>query len=82
MTGCPVLAERTLLQPFDLLLAVERNLCPWYTKIPTVDINLNMNNLKVHTFIIEIFRLVVSLAMCNVQVLRVLQTTNHVILYI
>ncbi len=47
MVGCPVLAERTLLQPFDLLLAVERNLCPWYTKIPTININLNMNDLKV-----------------------------------
>ncbi|XP_064395949.1 intermembrane lipid transfer protein VPS13A-like isoform X2 [Halichondria panicea] len=48
VVGCPVLAERTLLQPFDLLLAVERNLCPWYTKIPTVNINLNMKDLKIY----------------------------------
>ena len=45
--GSPVIAERVLLQPFHMLLAVERNLCPWYTSVPTVAINLNMGELKV-----------------------------------
>lgn len=58
MIGSPVLAERILLQPFDLLLAVERNLCPWYTKIPTININLNMNSLKVRMIIPTFFTII------------------------
>lgn len=45
--GSPVTAERTLLQPFNFLLAVERSLCPWNTSIPAISINLNMERLKV-----------------------------------
>lgn len=46
--GSPVCAERVLLQPFHLLLAVERNLTPWYTKIPAIFINITMGELKVY----------------------------------
>ena len=44
----PIIAERILLQPFHLLLAVERNLSPLYTKIPVVFINLTMGEFKVY----------------------------------
>ena len=44
----PIIAERILLQPFHLLLAVERNLSPRYTKIPVVLINLTMGEFKVY----------------------------------
>lgn len=44
----PIIAERVLLQPFHLLLAVERNLSPSYTKIPAVFINLTMGEFKVY----------------------------------
>ena len=45
--GSPIIAERVLLQPFHLLLAVERNLSPWYTKIPAVFINVTMGEFRV-----------------------------------
>ena len=44
----PVVAERVLLQPFGLMLAVERNLTPWYTKIPAIFININMGEFKIY----------------------------------
>lgn len=47
-SGSSVIAERVLLQPFGLMLAVERNLTPWYTKIPTVLINVSMGEFKVY----------------------------------
>ena len=43
----PVVAERVLLQPFSMLLALERNLCPWYTQVPTLSINVTMGELAV-----------------------------------
>lgn len=46
-TGSPVVTERVLLQPFHMLLALERNLCSWYTKVPTLAVNLTMGQLAV-----------------------------------
>lgn len=46
-SGSPVVAERVLLQPFHMLLALERNLCSWYTKVPYLAVNLNMGELTV-----------------------------------
>ena len=43
----PITAERILLQPFHLLLAVERNLSPWYTKIPALLVNVTMGEFKI-----------------------------------
>lgn len=43
----PVVAERVLLQPFSMLLALERNLCPWYTQVPTLSINVTMGELRI-----------------------------------
>ena len=45
--GSPVIAERVLLQPFYMLLALERNLCTWYKQIPTLSINLNLGKIGV-----------------------------------
>jgi hypothetical protein len=45
----PVVAERVLLQPFSMLVALERNLCGWYHKIPTLSVNLTMGELSVST---------------------------------
>ena len=36
-----------MLQPFHLLLAVERNLSPWYTKIPALLVNVTMGEFKI-----------------------------------
>ena len=47
-TSSPVVAERVLLQPFGLMLAVERSLTPWYTKIPAIFINIQMGEFKVY----------------------------------
>ena len=47
-SSSPVIAERVLLQPFGLMLAVERNLTPWYTKIPAIFININMGEFKIY----------------------------------
>jgi len=46
-SGDPVVAERVLLQPFSMLLALERNLCPWYTQVPMLSVNVTMGNLDV-----------------------------------
>lgn len=43
-----ITAERVLLQPFHLMLAVERNLSPWYTKIPALFVNITMGEFKVY----------------------------------
>ena len=45
--GNPVVAERVLLQPFHMLLALERNLCAWYTQVPMLIVNLTMGELNV-----------------------------------
>ena len=42
-----MVAERVLLQPFHMLLALERNLSSWYTKVPTLAVNLTMGELLV-----------------------------------
>ncbi len=47
MQGNPVVAERVLLQPFSMLLALERNLCPWYTQVPTLSVNVTMGDLRI-----------------------------------
>ena len=47
-SSSPVDAERVLLQPFGFMLTVERNLTPSYTKIPTIFINIDMEELKVY----------------------------------
>lgn len=46
-TGSPVVIERVLLQPFHMLLALERNLCGWYKHVPTLSVNLTMGELAV-----------------------------------
>ena len=45
--GSAVISERVLLQPFHMLLAVERNLCPWYISIPILSVNCTMGELQV-----------------------------------
>ena len=40
-------AERVLLQPFSLNFTVARNLCSWYTKVPTVQLAMKVDKLKV-----------------------------------
>ena len=47
-SSSPVIAERVLLQPFGLMLAVERNLTPWYTKIPNILINIIMEEFRIY----------------------------------
>ena len=65
--GSPVVAERVLLQPFQLQLTVERNLCPWYTSIPDLRLKCTMGELAVCKKLLTLSFQLLCLFICIVQ---------------
>ena len=42
-----IAAERVLVQPYSMLVNLERNLCPWYTKTPLLSMVAQMGTFQV-----------------------------------
>lgn len=43
-----ITSERILIQPYSLEISLKRNLCTWNTNYPSIDIDFNMGEFKVH----------------------------------
>lgn len=81
-SSSPVIAERVLLQPFGLMLAVERNLTPSYTKIPTIFININMGEFKIYLGQDDLEELAKFGADVGAKVTTALQTMGRISFYV
>ena len=61
-----VVAERVLIQPYSMLVNVERNLCSWYTLIPTISMGAQLGTFKVENILLDIIILkVININICT-----------------
>lgn len=42
--------ERVLIQPYSMIISIQRNLCPWNTVLPAFDLDVKMGVFKVSVF--------------------------------